>query len=249
MSERDRKEYEATKSNPAKYSEYLERKRKERKARPDYQRDRKRAWRAAHEQRAIEMRAASHAVETAINNGSLIRPAECENCHLPHDVQAHHLKGYDPKHWLDVTWLCKWCRHAIERRQAMQAAQQAAILDDTFEDLNASDYSQLGTDGAKKIHGQRSYVRRDPAVRRVVLLRAGGQCEKCNTRRDYSGFLDVHHILGAIKSDRVWNCVAVCPNCHREAHTAPNRDDINAALLKVARLFKTSGKNASVANV
>jgi len=67
-------------------------------------------------------------------------------------------------------------------------------------------------------------------------MRAKGSCErpKCGERREYPGFLDVHHILGADKRDRVWNCVALCPNCHREAHYAPDHDSLNAELLTLA---------------
>ncbi|MBU9434829.1 HNH endonuclease [Burkholderia multivorans] len=28
----------------------------------------------------------------------------------------------------------------------------------------------------------------------------------------------MHHILGVEKGDRIWNCVALCPNCHRDTH-------------------------------
>src|SRR2546421_10879850 len=70
-------------------------------------------------------------------------------------------------------------------------------------------------------------------VRKAVLQRAKGKCERegCGAHRDYPSFLDVHHILGVEKSDRFWNCISVCPNCHREAHTAPNREQINLDML------------------
>jgi len=117
-----------------------------------------------------------------------------------------------------------------------------AGLDDTFDDMPGVDYSLLGSDGAPLMARTRSYVKRDQRVRRAVLQRARGKCERegCGTARGYRGFLDVHHILGAEKSDRVWNCVAICPNCHREAHAAPNRDQINANLLGFTMRFKTS---------
>jgi Permuted papain-like amidase enzyme, YaeF/YiiX, C92 family len=46
-----------------------------------------------------------------------------------------------------------------------------------------------------------------------------------------------YHILGVGVSDRMWSCVALCPNCHREAHFAHDRDAINAALGSFARRF------------
>ena len=55
-----------------------------------------------------------------------------------------------------------------------------------------------------------------------MLKRASLGCERasCADPRRYPGFLDVHHILGVEKSDRKWNCVALCLKCHRDAHFA-----------------------------
>jgi 5-methylcytosine-specific restriction protein A len=124
-------------------------------------------------------------------------------------------------------------------------ARSSIAVDDTFDDLPGLDSSLLGSDKSRRVVIQRSYVARDPRVRKAVLSRALGACErtKCGERRDYPGFLDVHHVLGVAKSDRVNNCVAVCPNCHREAHFAPNRDELNADLLAVAQ--RRSNVNAS----
>jgi 5-methylcytosine-specific restriction enzyme A len=111
-------------------------------------------------------------------------------------------------------------------------------VDDTFDDC-AVDQEQLGADGSPRVPTVRSMVKRDRRVRAEVLKRAKGSCERsgCEARRDWPGFLDVHHILGADKSDRVWNCVALCPSCHRETHFAPDHDAINAALLEYASAF------------
>lgn len=86
----------------------------------------------------------------------------------------------------------------------------------------------------------RSEVKRDPRVRADVVKRADGKCERstCEAIARYKGFLDVHHILGVRNSDRVWNCVALCPSCHRDAHFAPERDVINDTLLDFASRFR-----------
>lgn len=122
----------------------------------------------------------------------------------------------------------------------------AAPEDDTFDDLPGVDYSMYGADGAPRIKTTRSQVKRDDRVRRKVLKRAGG-CERalCIDRRTYPGFLDVHHILGIEKSDREWTCVALCPNCHREAHFSPERDKLNEELLEYALRFAPTPPKAA----
>jgi 5-methylcytosine-specific restriction protein A len=118
---------------------------------------------------------------------------------------------------------------------------QAAVVeaDDSLNDLPEVDYSMYGTDTPPRGKTQSSGVKRDPRVRRAVIKRATDGCERegCADVRTYPGFLDVHHILGAGVSDRVWNCVALCPNCHREAHYAPDADKVNAELYEYARQF------------
>jgi len=127
---------------------------------------------------------------------------------------------------------------------------QNAGLDDTYDDMPGLDYSLLGSDGARVIKNVRSGVRRDQRVRTAVLRRAQGKCERegCGATRGYGGFFDVHHILGAEKSDRFWNCVALCPNCHRETHASPDRDQINDSLLVFAMRFKNSRATGSKAD-
>lgn len=124
---------------------------------------------------------------------------------------------------------------------------QVAVVptDDSVDDMPL-DYSVYGSDNAPRIKSQSSGVKRDPRVRRAVVKRAMEGCERedCEDTRTYPGFLDVHHILGAEKSDRVWNCVALCPNCHREAHYSHERDALNAQLLAYASQFEPALKLA-----
>jgi 5-methylcytosine-specific restriction protein A len=114
--------------------------------------------------------------------------------------------------------------------------------DDTIDDLPGVDYSGLGADKPNRFLTQRSNVKRDPRVRKSVIERAKNGCERstCNDKRAYPGFLDVHHILGIETSDRVWTCVALCPNCHRESHFSPDYEKINQELLAYALQFKTT---------
>lgn len=72
---------------------------------------------------------------------------------------------------------------------------------------------------------------RNPLVVAEVLLRAKGSCEACKKPApfqrltDGSPYLEVHHslplALGGL--DCVSNAIALCPNCHREAHYGQNQ--------------------------
>lgn len=66
---------------------------------------------------------------------------------------------------------------------------------------------------------------RSGSVRERVLALALGRCEACDKPAPFYGtddqpFLEVHHVrpLAQQGSDTVRNAVALCPNCHREAH-------------------------------
>lgn len=69
---------------------------------------------------------------------------------------------------------------------------------------------------------------RNPDVVAEVLMRANGNCEYCKNpapfirRANNSSYLEVHHIkmLADGGEDTVANAVALCPNCHRQAHYA-----------------------------
>jgi 5-methylcytosine-specific restriction enzyme A len=116
------------------------------------------------------------------------------------------------------------------------------VPDDTLDDYPGLMDALAGSDGAGRVQSVRSGVRRDPLVREQVRKRANLRCERpsCGVSRPYACFLDVHHLLGAEKSDRAWTCVALCPNCHRDAHVAPDAAEINAELLIYADRFRPS---------
>jgi len=69
------------------------------------------------------------------------------------------------------------------------------------------------------------FVRNSDVVAEVLSL-ANGICQGCNSpapfkrRKDNKPYLEVHHVkrLSSGGSDTVENSVALCPNCHRQAH-------------------------------
>ena len=72
---------------------------------------------------------------------------------------------------------------------------------------------------------------RNPDVVAEVLERAKGTCESCDKpapfvkARDGTPYLEVHHKVPLAQGgdDTVENAIALCPNCHREAHFGSNR--------------------------
>lgn len=67
--------------------------------------------------------------------------------------------------------------------------------------------------------------KRNPLVVAEVLALADGECQNCLSdapfrREDGRPYLEVHHVewLSQGGEDSVKNAIALCPNCHREAH-------------------------------
>jgi 5-methylcytosine-specific restriction protein A len=87
---------------------------------------------------------------------------------------------------------------------------------------------------------------RDAAVKAWVLQQANGKCEYCDQRAPFKGsdgqpFLEVHHVrqLADDGPDTVTNAVALCPNCHREAHYGENSKALVSHLYEcVVRLVR-----------
>ncbi|MBU2720234.1 HNH endonuclease [Acidithiobacillus ferridurans] len=87
---------------------------------------------------------------------------------------------------------------------------------------------------------------RDAAVKAWVLQQANGKCESCGQPAPFNGsdglpFLEVHHVrqLADNGSDTVTNAVALCPNCHREAHYGENsRTLVSQIYERVSRLVR-----------
>ncbi len=163
----------------------------------------------------------------------------------------HAMNGTSPTIWLqddrwprahevaDAPW--KW-PGVVDLAKAPVAPISGAIqIDDTYDDCPVGDSWDLGSDGAERRPVMRSEVKRDHQVRRALLARTA-ICERasCGQAQRYRGFLDVHHILGVEKGDRVWNCVALCPNCHRDAHYSAEAQALNLQLLEYAKRFEPS---------
>ena len=93
-----------------------------------------------------------------------------------------------------------------------------------------------GTPEKKETCGQ-VFVRSE-VVRRLVRLRAKGQCEWCGQpgfqTSDGSFYIETHHIVPLSEGgpDSVSNVVAICPNHHREAHHGKTKDKMRLSLIR-----------------
>lgn len=75
--------------------------------------------------------------------------------------------------------------------------------------------------------------KRNPDVVAQVLLNAKGVCQYCLKQApfkkpDESPYLEVHHIIHLSENgdDSVENAIALCPNCHKEAHFGQRKDEM-----------------------
>ena len=77
---------------------------------------------------------------------------------------------------------------------------------------------------------------RSAAVRQTVLRRAKGICELCGARGFVTAsgaiYLETHHVISLADDgpDHEANVVAICPQDHRRAHFAAERDEIRVRL-------------------
>ena len=99
----------------------------------------------------------------------------------------------------------------------------------------------------EKITIQSTGFKRNQFVVIETLERANGVCDLCKKNapflriKDEAPFLEVHHVnpLADGGKDTLDNTVALCPNCHREAHLGINRDKVKQRLLQVLKVINT----------
>lgn len=105
----------------------------------------------------------------------------------------------------------------------------------SFDDKNSP--KPTGSKEPKQSTINTTVYERSSKVKAWVLKRAKGTCECCDspapfTTADDRPFLEVHHLIRLVDggSDTPDNCVAVCPNCHRQLHFGKNNDTLTDQL-------------------
>jgi hypothetical protein len=88
--------------------------------------------------------------------------------------------------------------------------------------------------------GSAGYLR-DARVRAKVIQMAEGRCECCGdlgfVTESGERYLESHHVVEVSQRgpDSPTNVVAVCPSCHRKAHYAADRSQIERRMLEAIR--------------
>ena len=110
-------------------------------------------------------------------------------------------------------------------------------LDEQADALEPLGHAPQGVVRPSSTKREITVIGRDPEVQRWVLQRADGRCELCGKRAPFdkpngSPFLEIHHVhrLADGGADVPRNAVALCPNCHREAHHGVRADMIRNQL-------------------
>lgn len=100
-----------------------------------------------------------------------------------------------------------------------------AKLDDRVREFPSLERPPKGTRHPRTETTTTTVMGRNAAVQAWTLQQANGRCELCRdpapfVRADGRPYLEVHHVrrLADGGEDVPENTVALCPNCHREAH-------------------------------
>ena len=110
-------------------------------------------------------------------------------------------------------------------------------LEDQADALEPLGHAPEGVEKPSRIKREITVVGRDPEVQRWIFQCADGRCELCGKRAPFEKengrpFLEIHHVrrLADGGGDVPGNAVALCPNCHREAHYGARKDSIRNKL-------------------
>lgn len=124
--------------------------------------------------------------------------------------------------------LTEWDYSLVDTRVSAQPTDFEDDVKKSIADTKENRKKRLAVSNKKPltIYTLTKTYKRNPDVVAEVLLRSNGKCEKCNKpapfkrKKDKTPYLEVHHIeqLSNNGDDTVENSIALCPNCHREAH-------------------------------
>ena len=104
-----------------------------------------------------------------------------------------------------------------------------------FKEFNKAPPKELpiGNPKPQIIEASVNVYSRDTAVKAWVLYQAYGKCECCCENAPFKlpngrPYLEVHHLIQLADggADTINNCIAICPNCHRNLHYGESRETL-----------------------
>jgi len=145
-------------------------------------------------------------------------------------------------------------RRMIEqrRREGIGRLRQNQLSTATLAELRAIAVSASSPVAGKRSRNRDERIRAE-AIRRYALRRSMGYCESCAgpapfLAKDGSPFLEVHHMTRVTDDgpDHPENVAALCPNCHRRAHSSKDSAKFSATLAKaIAKIEATIASRIS----
>jgi HNH endonuclease len=121
-----------------------------------------------------------------------------------------------------------------------ELAEAAQAIKSVGEDILLwSPHAKIETDDQRTLSGRVGTVyRRDPKVRADIIRIANGHCECCGEEgfltQSGQRYLETHHLVGVSERgpDKASNIVAVCPTCHKKAHFAADRIEVERRMFE-----------------
>ncbi len=146
----------------------------------------------------------------------------------------------EPQNFGNILALLAVARPADPVSLSSLIVQEQREVDKSLQDSSATRRKRLAvrTQVPERLQVYSFAYRRSPDVVAEALIRADGRCELCGNSApfirgsDGSPFLEVHHIVQLARGgrDSLENVVALCPNCHREAHLGAKMELIRSTL-------------------
>ena len=87
-----------------------------------------------------EVKAAKNKVINSLKAGKIKKPDKCDKCGAKTSLEAHHHKGYDEEHQLDVQWLCISCHKAADVKLRAEKKKKKEEKDESIKIVQRFDY-------------------------------------------------------------------------------------------------------------
>ena len=165
--------------------------------------------------------------------------------YIYHLMGRNWIKGLPPAKNVGFS-VSKMIERAIGEVETINVTDNASYLVAVKDELKSKAIIQrpMGIDSPRAKSASVTVYERSPKVAAWVLRACGGKCEYCDQEapfKDIAGdpFLEVHHVkrLADGGPDAVENCVALCPNCHRNFHYGIDRLRlVDKLYVKIGRL-------------